>query len=1171
MEQDILLKEDSQDLPQRPKGDTGPFIKKHGKNTAPADQKITLPSQQSDNPNPQEYYKLGESYHNQFRSQWELNDLENAIGFTSQAIGLTPDYDPNFPQILDKLGVCHNDRFRRLDELVDIEKSIEYLSRAAALTSDGDPHLLERLTSLGISHGIRFARLGQLSDIEKAIKHTSLVVELTPDDHPSLPSRLTSLGMSHNERFKRLGEYRDLEKAIEFKTRAVELSPSGHPGFPRLLASLGMSHEDRYKRLGELDDIEKAVEYEARAVALTPDDHPILPHLLNVLGASHRNRFNRRGNLGDLEKAIECATRSVTLTPAGSPDLPERLANLGICYGIRFQCKGELKDNEKIIEHLTHAIALTPNGHLDLPYLLVNLGIAHDTRFNRLGELSELDKAIEYETRAVSLTPDGHPRLMERLANLGMSYSNRFKRLGEPVDIKKAIELKSRAVALTPDDDPHLSYRLDSLGASYHDRFNRRGEIGDLEDAIKHKGHAADLTPDGHPALPGRLAGLGASYGQRFKLLSEPYDIGKSIEYISRAIVLTPDGHPSLPERLMNLGIAHNARCRRLGEIVDLEKAIEHTSHALALTPEGHPLSPDMHQLLAVLRLSEYRLTGEFSRLQDTLYLYRKASQSQAGSPGGRFGIALEWAKDASIYSPLNIIEAYQTAIDILPQFVWLGATASQRYRDLERAWNLPAAAASAAIRCSNHTLALEWLEHARCVVWNQSLTLRSPLDQLYYSNPTLADRLQEVASQLHFASSRPRASGATPADSITLEQAGQQHRRLAEEYNGLLSQARKLPGFEDFLQPMKADRLVSAAQNGPVVVINCYQGQCDALIILPGQVGIIHLPLPDFTEKMALHARNEIKSTLWKKGLRERGIKIKPLPEDTGKENIRDILAVLWNGIVKQVLGFLGYLNDVSSDRLPHITWCPTGAVSFLPLHAAGDYDQPQSRVFDYVVSSYIPTLTALLASTLSLLNPSPRVLSIGQESTSVHSALPGTARELAYLQGHIQNRFNYTELVNDAATTTAVLDAMEQHDWVHLACHAHQNLIDPTKSGFFLHDGTLDLSSISRRSFKNKGLAFLSACKTAMGDEELPDEAVHLASGMLMAGYPSVIATMWSVMDEDAPLVADKVYGQLMKNGNVGNGEAGRALHIAVAELREKIGEKEFERWVPYIHIGS
>ncbi|CCO30594.1 hypothetical protein BN14_04624 [Rhizoctonia solani AG-1 IB] len=146
-----------------------------------------------------------------------------------------------------------------------------------------------------------------------------------------------------------------------------------------------------------------------------------------------------------------------------------------------------------------------------------------------------------------------------------------------------------------------------------------------------------------------------------------------------------------------------------------------------------------------------------------------------------------------------------------------------------------------------------------------------------------------------------------------------------------------------------------------------------------------------------------------------------------------------------------------------------------------------------------------------------------------------------------------------------------MEQHDWVHLACHANQDLKDPNKSGFHLHDGTLDLTAINQRTFRSKGLAFLSACQTAMGDEKLPDEVIHLASGMLMAGYRSVIATMWSVMDDDAPFIADKVYESLMKDGKIGNGEAGRALHDAVAGLRNRVGEKKFGRWVPYIHVGS
>jgi CHAT domain-containing protein len=47
-----------------------------------------------------------------------------------------------------------------------------------------------------------------------------------------------------------------------------------------------------------------------------------------------------------------------------------------------------------------------------------------------------------------------------------------------------------------------------------------------------------------------------------------------------------------------------------------------------------------------------------------------------------------------------------------------------------------------------------------------------------------------------------------------------------------------------------------------------------------------------------------------------------------------------------------------------------------------------------------------------------------------------------------------------------------------------------------------------------KNMGLAFLSACETARGDEKIPDEALHLAATPLSAGYRSVVATMWYVL---------------------------------------------------------
>jgi CHAT domain-containing protein len=219
-------------------------------------------------------------------------------------------------------------------------------------------------------------------------------------------------------------------------------------------------------------------------------------------------------------------------------------------------------------------------------------------------------------------------------------------------------------------------------------------------------------------------------------------------------------------------------------------------------------------------------------------------------------------------------------------------------------------------------------------------------------------------------------------------------------------------------------------------------------------------------------------------------------------------------------------------------------------------------------VISSYTPTLNALSKQTK---RPSDfsGILAVGQAVTFGSAPLPGTVAELDRIQDLV-GQGHLTRLEGHNATPAAVLSAMEQHSWVHFACHASQNTSDPTKSAFHLHNGQLSLPAITRKQLKGAQLAFLSACQTAMGDDKLPDEAIHLAAGMIIAGYPTVIATMWSIKDEDAPLVAENVYARLLEGGVPDSRKAAEALHTAVGCLRNTVGEKEFARWVPYIHIG-
>ncbi|KAJ7838981.1 hypothetical protein B0H13DRAFT_2102518 [Mycena leptocephala] len=118
-------------------------------------------------------------------------------------------------------------------------------------------------------------------------------------------------------------------------------------------------------------------------------------------------------------------------------------------------------------------------------------------------------------------------------------------------------------------------------------------------------------------------------------------------------------------------------------------------------------------------------------------------------------------------------------------------------------------------------------------------------------------------------------------------------------------------------------------------------------------------------------------------------------------------------------------------------------------------------------------------------------------------------------------------------------------QNIWVHFACHGVQSVSHLTQSALLL-----------------------------AGSERLTlleEESVHLAAGMQLAGYRGVIATRWTIMDNDAPQVASDVYEHLLKLSPPDPARAAEALHLAIRKLREESGGyKSFSHWIPLIHIG-
>jgi len=274
--------------------------------------------------------------------------------------------------------------------------------------------------------------------------------------------------------------------------------------------------------------------------------------------------------------------------------------------------------------------------------------------------------------------------------------------------------------------------------------------------------------------------------------------------------------------------------------------------------------------------------------------------------------------------------------------------------------------------------------------------------------------------------------------------------------------------------------------------------------------------------------------------------------------------------------------------ESLPRLWWCPTGPLVFLPIHAAGIYVQgrgmPNECLSDFAVSSYIPTINSLLTTSESNSvkknsDLATGMLVVSQPNTPGQNPIPCARVEAQKITKLLQGRgISSTTLNDQKGTVDSVLKAIESHPSIHLACHASQNMNNPLKSLIFLHDGQLDVSAIIKKNLACSNFAFLSACQTSTGDEKLPEEVVHIAAGMLAAGYRSVVGTMWSISDEHGPEIAEFFYKALLdarvnEGSKIDGSGAARALHRATQRFREISDFSALGNllvWVPYIHIG-
>jgi CHAT domain-containing protein len=183
--------------------------------------------------------------------------------------------------------------------------------------------------------------------------------------------------------------------------------------------------------------------------------------------------------------------------------------------------------------------------------------------------------------------------------------------------------------------------------------------------------------------------------------------------------------------------------------------------------------------------------------------------------------------------------------------------------------------------------------------------------------------------------------------------------------------------------------------------------------------------------------------------------------------------------------------------------------------LHAAGIYDGPnQECCSDYVVSSYTPTLAALARAqdrvkTVEVRNSAFLVIAAHNKQLRALPNVDVETREVIDVAVRAGTKVNAH--CDDSAVQNDVAKSLESAQFVHVASHGTQNALQPLQSGLCLNDGVLTVEQLMKLELKDAFFAFLSACETAKGDKEQPDQTIHLAATLLFTGFKSVVGTMW------------------------------------------------------------
>lgn len=1017
----------------------------------------------------------------------------------------------------------------------------------------------------------RYDLAGRRADLDAAIEVGALLGRLPPGFRPpaTVAAWLSECADDLRQRAELPSRAADLvadiDAEIALRRQALRIAPANYPDPGGLLANLGTALTRR-AALTEAEaepkqtaaTLQAAVTALRDAVSLVTSGHPyafqIYAQLAQALAALAVHTRER----APLDDAIAAAVRSRALAPPGEAAdagvgflavlIAERgrlgtgvmrgagsdPGTMGAGIGLLRQALAELDvlsreravGSRAALAGTTGADATIEDERLSLQ---TDLGVALRARYMETRDPADLDEAIDLARSVAASARRAADRVRhgEDLNRLAINLQTRYRRTGRLADLREAVSAHREGIAALPRDDLRRASYLSSLGLALQLLFEATGNAADLDEAITAGTAAADAFVEADDA-----------------------DI-------------PAEDRPLRSGLLSNIAIAHRQRAELTADADDLDMALRLATAAVeAASQDPSERALALHTLGRVLLVRSGRAAAgtvapSWPRRNDRdLAAALDALRTAARLPGAprqmRLGAAIEWALAAAPQAAdavsgesgwTDAADAYESAIDLLDLLAWHGLPREVRERQLGRLPGLGADAAASALASGDVARALSLLERGRSVLWRQLLHLRDDFDELRDADPGLHRQLTELGMALV---SDPGAQSG---------ERGEERQRLAAQWDAAIAHARALPGLAGLLRQPSVDELILAAADAPVAVLNVSALRSDALLIAGGKTTVI--PLPDVTPE---EVRRQVLAHSVALDAAARGPRDDPLVIESADEVLLSVLDWIAGHVTGPVLNELARTGMLQSAG-NQVRWCPTGLLSVLPLHAAAH---------DRVVSSYVPTLSGLIAAQRGAAEADGQrmlIVAIRELPEQLGLARLDGAHEEAVL---LAERFpgQHTRLEDRDATLRRALDALPTHALAHFSCHGLQSQKSPARSALQLYDDQLTVEDLAQLRLSGT-LAFLSACDTAAGAVALPDEAIHLAAAVQVAGFKHVVAALWPIADDITVDLTTSFYERITSRGRVDAGLTAVALHAAVSEVKTRFPRRP-SIWGAYAHFG-